>query len=127
MLSSTDHGTPDGFRFQYLVVAGITSWHRFTHDYYEESSYGTEVPTLTTSTRRGVTARQMDAHLEAVYRSADPTIGLFGPESMVWRIGREAVILVADRLAPVGASLRAHAMANTRRYLTISEDDSSEP
>ena len=49
---------------------------------------------MTSKVRRGVTARQMNDHLEALYTTSDPTVGLFGPDTMVWRVGREAAVIL---------------------------------
>ncbi|MEE2785785.1 MAG: oxygenase MpaB family protein [Myxococcota bacterium] len=42
----------------------------------------------------GVTASEMETHLAALFNDGDATVGLFGPESMLWTIGRESVVVL---------------------------------
>ena len=46
------------------------------------------------STRDSVRPKEMRSHLDALFDLADPTHGLFGPDSMIWRVGRESTILL---------------------------------
>ena len=49
---------------------------------------------MPTRPHRGVTAKDMDTHLQSLFDQGDATAGLFGPHSMLWTVGRESVIVL---------------------------------
>lgn len=68
-----------------------------------------------------VKPEDMEMHLEALFRQADPTEGLFGSDSMMWRVGRESSILLGGgraALLQLAHPYIAHAIDDHSTVLT---------